>query len=259
MNFKQLHRQDNALLLCNVWDVPSAKQAQELGFKAIGTSSAAIATSLGYQDGEEMDFATLRFMVDRIVTNTSLPLTVDLEAGFSDNPLVTAQHIKSLAGLGVVGINIEDSVVAHSTNTRSLVDSEQFAHRLNKIMTILNEQDVDVFVNVRTDSFLLGVDNTLAETLVRIERYQAAGANGIFVPCILDITDITTCVQSTHLPINVMCMPQLADFDTLSQAGVKRISMGSFLYERVIEDNCRHFEQVMEQQSFNSLFPQSVS
>lgn len=257
MNFKALHQQNDALLLCNVWDVPSAKQAQTLGFKAIGTSSAAIASSLGYQDGEEMDFATLRFVVERIVSHTSLPLTVDIEAGFSRNPLVVIQHIKALAALGVVGINIEDSVVAHSTNTRSLIDSEQFAQRLEAITGSLVEQGIEVFINVRTDPFLLEQADALSETLSRIALYQAAGADGIFVPCIQDINDIKTCVNSTLLPINVMCMPQLSDFDTLTGIGVKRISMGSFLHEHLMENNRRRVELIMQQQSFDSLFNQA--
>ncbi|MCG7530277.1 isocitrate lyase/phosphoenolpyruvate mutase family protein [Psychrobium sp. MM17-31] len=254
MNFKQLHQQDDALLLCNVWDVTSAKQAQALGFKAIGTSSAAIATSLGYQDGEAMDFATLRFMVERIANNTSLPLSVDIEAGFSENPLVVVQHIKTLVELGVVGVNIEDSVVTHSTNTRSLVDSELFAQRLEHISMLLKEQGVDVFINVRTDPFLLNLDNALEETLSRLVRYQAAGANGIFIPCITEQSDISACVASTSLPINVMCMPQLVDFETLSALGVKRISMGSFLHEKLAKECHHHFKTVLEQQSFTSVF-----
>ncbi|MGB1297802.1 MAG: isocitrate lyase/PEP mutase family protein [Psychrobium sp.] len=254
MNFKQLHQQDSALLLCNVWDVPSAKQAQALGFKAIGTSSAAIASSLGYRDGEEMDFATLRFMVERIVTNTSLSLTVDLEAGFSDNPLVAVQHIKTLVELGVVGINIEDSVVTHSINTRSLVDIGLFAQRLEHISTLLKEQGVDVFINVRTDPFLLNFDNALEETLSRIARYHAAGANGIFIPCIEDINDIGECVAATHLPVNVMCMAQLPDFEELSAIGVKRISMGSFAFEKQVMYQRQLFASVINSGNFSSLF-----
>ena len=122
--FKSLHQQETPLLICNVWDAASAKTAESIGFSAIGTSSAAIAKMLGYNDGEEIPFEELLYLVKRIAKASSLPLTIDIEAGYSDDPVVTAQHIKSLAGVGVVGINIEDSKVEES---RCIKDAEQGA------------------------------------------------------------------------------------------------------------------------------------
>ncbi len=83
MVFKKLHNQNYPLLICNVWDVASAKIAEKLSFQAIGISSAAIATLLGYKDGENMSFSELSYLVKRIIAKTKLPLTVDLESGYS--------------------------------------------------------------------------------------------------------------------------------------------------------------------------------
>ncbi len=110
-NFKALHYQKTPLLIGNVWDVASTRIATKANFKAIGTSSAAIASMLGYQDGEVMDFSELLYIVQRISVNTKLPLSVDLESGYSRNPLVITEHIRQLAAVGVVGINLEDSIV----------------------------------------------------------------------------------------------------------------------------------------------------
>jgi 2-methylisocitrate lyase-like PEP mutase family enzyme len=110
MNFKELHCQAAPVLICNVWDVVSAKLAQKLGYQAIGTSSGAIAELLGYKDGEEMTFNELVYIVQRITKSIDVPLTVDFEAGYGRDPVGIAERIERLVNLGVVGVNLEDSL-----------------------------------------------------------------------------------------------------------------------------------------------------
>lgn len=251
MNFKELHRQQKPLLIANVWDIPSAKIAEELNFQAIGTSSSAISTLLGYKDGEEISFSELEYFVKRIITNTNLPLSVDLEAGYSKNPNEIANHIKRLANLGVVGINIEDSIVE---KTRTLVNTQDFSNLLSEVIEILRNENIEIFMNVRTDTFLLGNANTIEETITRIKYYENAGADGIFVPCIENFADIEAVVNSTTLPINVMCMPNLPDFDVLNKLGVKRVSMGNFIFDKMYKDYKVNLEKIQSQKSFSSTF-----
>ena len=232
MTFNELHSQNTPLLLCNVWDVPSAKMAESLGYHAIGTSSAAIAAQLGYNDGENMPFQDLYQVVTRIKNNTTLPLTVDIEAGYSRNPSQVYDHIESLLGLGIVGINIEDSLVKEE---RKLVDATEFAKLILYLRSRLNEEGRKLFINVRTDTFVLNVPDTLVETEKRIKLYDEAGADGIFIPCITKEADIQMLVEKTNLPINVMCMPDLPSFNKLKDLGIKRISMGDFLFAKVIK------------------------
>lgn len=111
MTFHELHQNADPLILCNVWDVASAKVAEKSGFQAIGTSSAAIASMLGYEDGEKIKFEELCYFVKKIAKSTSLPLSIDLEAGYSRTPTEIIKHIKILSTYGVVGINIEDSIL----------------------------------------------------------------------------------------------------------------------------------------------------
>jgi 2-methylisocitrate lyase-like PEP mutase family enzyme len=251
MEFKVLHQQNTPLLICNVWDVASTKAAEKLGFQAIGTSSAAIAALLGYQDGERMNFSELSYLVKRIIENTALPLSVDLESGYSREASEIADHIQGLADLGVVGINIEDSIV---NKERKLLHAEDFAKTISVIKRQLDNDAVGVFLNVRTDTFLLKQQNAIDETRKRIRLYEEAGADGIFTPCIEEEKDIKAVVESTSLPINVMCMPNLPNFKKLRELGVKRISMGNFLFEHMYRDFEHTLSEILNNQSFSLIF-----
>ena len=251
MEFKNLHHQNKPLLICNVWDVPSALLAEKLNFQAIGTSSSAIASILGYNDGEEMEFSEMEYFVERISSVSKLPLSVDLESGYARQPKEIAENIKRLANWGVVGINIEDSVVFKQ---RILLDENQFAQTLSKVRQFLEKANVNMFINVRTDTFLLGHPNAITETKKRIKLYENAGADGIFTPCIEKKTDIEKIVGSTDLPINVMCMPNLPNFDTLEKLSVKRISMGNFLFDKMYSGLEKITETVLMDKSFKSIF-----
>ena len=201
MDFNALHQQNQPLLLANVWDASSAQAAQQAGYQALGSSSAAIAAMLGYEDGEEMSFDELFYVVSRIKTVSELPLSVDLEAGYGATTSHIIDNIRRLAHLGVSGINLEDSHVVDST--RRLDDAERFAVKLQEI--------------------------TRAEDIIAI-------------------------VHHVRLPLNVMCMPELADFSTLSTLGVKRISMGNFIYAATQARLKDLLCQVQTQHSFSGVF-----
>lgn len=251
MNFKDLHEREDPILICNVWDVQSAITAQQLNFKAMGTSSGAIATMLGYNDGEETSFDELEYIVERITKSTDIPLTVDLEAGYSRKPEEIVENISRLAQLGVVGINIEDSVVSQK---REIVDVNEFSKTLHKICSQLTRQNIKMFVNVRTDAFLLGLPNPTQITLKRGKQYWEAGAQGLFVPCIEKEQDIEAITQLIDLPLNVMCMPNLPKFDTLKRIGVKRISMGNFVYNKMNKILESELTTIQNENSFQKLF-----
>lgn len=250
-DFKKLHQQTQPLLLGNVWDAPSAKCAQEAGYQAIGTSSAAIANLLGYEDGEQMPFSELAFMVQRIASASLLPLTVDIEAGYSKDADIIVDHIQQLAELGVVGINIEDSRV---DGERALIARDEFTRLLSHICLQLKARQIAIFINVRCDVFLLGSENAVEESIKRADAYQVAGADGLFFPCITQIDDIKAVVAATSLPVNVMSMPELPNFDLLTQLGVKRISTGNFAHETMYLGLGRQLREIKQQGSCAPLF-----
>jgi len=252
MNFTELHHQKAPLLIANVWDAGSAQAAQQAGYQALGTSSAAIAASLGYEDGEAMPFDELLYIVSRIKSASHLPLSVDIEAGYGQTAEQITTHIRRLAQAGVVGINLEDSHVVNGH--RQLDDARAFANALSGIRARLTAGHYQLFINVRTDTYLLNHLQALQETLLRGRLYQQAGADGFFVPCLTSLQDMAVISGEISLPLNVMCMPALAGFDCLAKAGVKRISMGNFVHS-VIQDKVKQLMlNIQIQRSFAGVF-----
>lgn len=250
--FKELHQNDELLLLGNVWSPQSAKIYEKLGYKALATSSSAVAHSLGYEDGENMSFDEYLYIVERILKSISIPLTVDLEGGYGKTVDAVVSNISKLAKIGAVGINIEDSFIVEGT--RKIADKEVFFEKLKSIISKLKEANIEMFINVRTDTFLLGLENPVEETLERIKLFEEAGVDGIFVPCITAENDIETIVNSTKIPVNVMCMPELPDFKTLQNLGVKRISSGNFVNGYIYKNLEEKGREIMHEQSFLPIF-----
>ncbi|MBI3218732.1 MAG: isocitrate lyase/phosphoenolpyruvate mutase family protein [Bacteroidetes bacterium] len=249
--FSQLHQNANPLVLGNIWDVNSAQLFEQAGYKAIGTSSHAVAKSMGYEDGENLPFEALVQLATRVTKVVNIPFTVDIEAGYSNTVNGIVENIKKLHDAGVVGINFEDTIPGA---TRLLRPAEEFQKILASVAESISKNNLHLFLNVRTDGFLLGMSTALAETLARIKSYQNSGANGIFVPCITAKDDIQEVVNATHLPINVMCMPQLPDFETLRSLGVKRISMGPFVQNLINKKTEEAITTILKDNNFSSLF-----
>jgi len=248
----EIHQQAEPLLIGNVWNVQSARMFEKNGYHALATSSAAIAETYGYEDGEEISFEDYLFMIRKIAQSTDLPLSVDLEAGYGDSVQQIVSNIKTLTDLGIAGINLEDSMV--NKGARTLLDAKVFAEKLKLICNQLRSEQTEIFINIRTDVFLLSIDNPLSEALARIDLYENTGVHGIFFPCITDLTQITRVVNATSLPVNVMCMPGLPDFSSLKQAGVKRISSGNFLNKHAYSELDKALDTIHEEQSFKRLF-----
>ena len=246
--FSQLHRHPTPFLLGNIWDVNSAKIFEANGYKAIGISSQAISNSLGYEDGEKLPFDSLLRLAERVVEVVRIPFTVDMEAGYSRTIDGIIRNIDQLHDAGVAGINLEDTIAG------KLQSAAEFQKILAAIAEHISRNNLRLFLNIRTDGFLLGMPTALTETLTRIKSYEEAGADGIFVPCITNAHDIKLIVQSTPLPINVMCMPDLPDFSELATLGVKRISMGGFFFNKVYDNAAKLARTINNDNNFSSIF-----
>ncbi len=248
--FVKLHQQEAPLLIGNFWDVNSARIFETNGFKAIATSSSAVAHSMGYEDGEQIPFEFLLQLAKKVAETAQIPCSVDMEKGYSRSVTGIVDNIKRLYDVGIVGINLEDTI----PGTRQLQDITEFQKTLGKISDLLIQENIKMFLNIRTDAFLIGIEKALPETVSRIKAYEQAGANGIFVPFISGKDDIERVTGSTHLPINVMCMPGLPSFEVLSGLGVKRISMGSYMHLATNMALEKKIKIVLQQQSFDGLF-----
>ncbi|MBU0911627.1 MAG: isocitrate lyase/phosphoenolpyruvate mutase family protein [Gammaproteobacteria bacterium] len=220
-SFFALHQQPEPLLLINIWDPASAVLAQQQGAKALGTSSAALAWSLGYPDGQQLPVAELLAAVQRILRVIQLPFTVDIEQGYSDEPTQVAELVLQLAELGVAGINIEDGTAT----------PELLCTKIRACRRLLNERAL--FINARTDVYLAQLaagPEAVSECRRRLALYQESGADGAFVPCLTDLAVAKQLSQHSSLPLNLMGWPEEATLQDLTQAGVKRLSAGPALF-----------------------------
>ena len=250
--FSRLHQQESPLLLGNAWNAHSARLLEKNGYAAIGTSSAAVAYSLGYEDDENIPFHELLSVVERITASINIPLSVDLEGGYSEQIVEVINHIEWLYHAGVAGINLEDSRV--SGGRREIATTEAFCGKLRAIRAQLEKKKIAMFINVRTDAWLLGLPCPLAETLGRIHAYEAAGANGIFVPYLYEEGEIRAITAATALPVNLLCREELPSFTRLAALGVKRISMGHHLFRSTYGGLETLLEKIRREGSFSALF-----
>lgn len=250
--FRKLHQESEPLFLGNVWNVQSAKIFEKLNFKAIGTSSAAIAHSLGYEDGEQISFDEYFYIIERIVKSVNIPVSVDLESGYGKTISEIVNHIEKLINIGVVGINLEDSFMENGE--RIILNKTDFYEKIKAITEELQSKNLDVFLNLRSDTFLLGLPNALEETIERIKLLETLKIDGIFLPCITNEREIKVITEQTNLPINVMCMPDLPDFETLKKLGVKRVSSGNFLNNKIYGNLETLIVETQKENSFKPVF-----
>lgn len=249
--FKDLHEAAGLFVLPNVWNAKSAVIFEEKKFPAIATSSAAVANSLGYADGQEMPFTDYLFIIERILASVKIPLSVDMEMGYGKSDEEICTNILQLTDLGVAGINIEDSII--NKTGRVLKDAQLFAKTIEHIKSKLVSKNLNLFLNVRCDTFILNVENKLQETIRRLKIYEAVGADGIFLPCIYTEPDITEAVSNAKLPLNVMCIPGLPGFEILHTLGVKRVSMGPFLFNKIYNDAGRLSDAIATNKNFSPI------
>lgn len=215
--FLALHRGERPLLLANGWDAASAKLFEKSGAPAVATSSAAVAWALGYPDGSALPTDELVAAVRRITRVLSVPLTVDIEDGYSDDAAAVATLAQRIADAGAVGINIEDGAEAPAL----------LADKIRAIRAAT--QSTPLFVNARTDVFLRGLapaGEAVAMTLERLHLYRDAGTDGVFVPGLAATDDARAVATAIPLPLNLMLVPKLPSVADLFAAGVRRISAG---------------------------------
>ncbi|MGL4233347.1 MAG: isocitrate lyase/PEP mutase family protein [Casimicrobium sp.] len=248
--FRRRHSEGAPLVLANAWDAGSACLMQSLGAEAIATTSAGLAWALGYADGHALPVAQHVAAIERIVRVIDLPLTVDVENGYGDDPNEVSANVEKFIDVGVVGINIEDGRDAPDVLCR----------KIEAMRAMTTKRGVDLFINVRTDVFLkqLAPGREIAETLARAQQYKEAGGDGLFVPLVCATSDIETLVRDQSLPLNVMACPGLPMLSELSRLGVRRLSAGSAIAHKVWATAKRAAATFLAEGSTDSLFADSV-
>ena len=217
--FRDLHR-SGLLILPNAWDGGSAALMRSLGAKAVATTSAGVAWSLGWPDGDALPVErVVQAAHDVVRAAQGLPVSVDFEGGYSDDPAEVAALAGRLVETGAQGINIEDGGGA----------PEALAAKIAAIRTAVGPE---LFINARCDLWLRGVgaaEGRVDEALRRAGIYAAAGADGFFAPGLVETAGIAALTAGTSLPVNLLAFPGLPGAEALERLGVRRLSAGSGL------------------------------
>ena len=223
---KQLHHNGKLLILPNIWDSLGAVMLESLGYPAVATASASIAFSNGYPDGEKISFNDLLFVLQKIVQSVKIPVTADIESGYAENNSILKENIRKLIDVGIAGINFEDS----HHNDKTIIPIETQCERIGLIRQTAIEMGMPLFINARTDVFLkanqLSDEEKLSEVIRRGKDYKDSGADGFYPILLKKKEDIETVIKEVTLPVNILLLPGIPDFEVLKIIGVVRLSLG---------------------------------
>jgi 2-methylisocitrate lyase-like PEP mutase family enzyme len=237
--FAALHHGERPFVLPNAWDVASGLLLQEAGFPAVATTSLGVNAVAGLPDasggGRDVALNLGRTLAGRL----RVPVTVDLEGGYSGDPAAVAALARELADAGVAGINLEDGLPGGGLRPAS-----QHVAVLSAVLAAAP----GLFVNARTDTYWLRTPEPperLGETLRRVGAYRDAGAHGVFVPGLTGHRDTAAVAARAGVPLNVLWQPGTRLTD-LAAAGVARVSTGSALYRAALGAALRAAAQARE-------------
>jgi 2-methylisocitrate lyase-like PEP mutase family enzyme len=221
LSFHRLHAPGQIVILPNAWDAGTARLIETAGAKAIATSSAAVAWASGYPDGNALPPAVLRRSIELIVRAIKVPLSVDSEGGYSDDPAAVGENLGAFIDAGAVGVNLEDGTGGPELLCAKIEAARRSSERAG----------IRLFINARVDALLRKLvprEQAIDETIARARRYIAAGCDGIFVPMLSDRKEIETVVRAIDpVPLNVMAVPGLPAAGELRSLGVRRLSAGA--------------------------------
>ena len=225
--FHQLHHNNQMLVLPNIWDTLGAALLEDSGYDAVATASASVAFANGYDDGEQIPFDELLRILAKIAGSVSIPVTADIESGFSNSLTGLKENIIKVINTGVVGINIED----FDSQTNTLFDIATQCKKIALIKQTAAEIKIPIFINARTDVYIepnssATATEKLNEALKRGQAYIDAGADGFYPIAVKKEYDIQYLVSSLPCPVNILATQGVPDLVTLRNIGVARVSLG---------------------------------
>ena len=218
-HFLDLHVKGEPLLMPNPWDAGSARVLASLGFRALATTSAGFANTLGRSDGSVTRDEALAHSA-AVVEAVDVPVSADLENGFADDPHGVAKTVRKASGVGLAGCSIEDST------GRADDPIYNIGHAAERVAAAVEAAGHGFVLTARAENFLHGRTD-LAETIARLQKYQEAGAHVLYAPGITTAEQIRAVVSSVDRPVNVLALPGVPPVSELAELGVARISVGS--------------------------------
>jgi len=251
--FRAMHRGPRVLLLHNVWDVASARIIEEAGYDAIATTSAGVAFSLGYPDGERIPRKEMLARIARIVKAVRVPVSADVEAGYGRRPEDAAQTAREVIEAGAIGVNFEDSI---DDPAHPLLDLSLQIERIHAIREAALKSGVLLVLNARTDTYLLEVgppEKRYDDTVRRLAAFRDAGADCVFAPGLKDAQTIRRLVADVKCPLNILAGPGSPTINELEQLGVARVSLGSSTMRATLGLLKRAAKELLNQGTYSSL------
>jgi 2-methylisocitrate lyase-like PEP mutase family enzyme len=224
--FLALHSGPTPLLIPNPWDVGSARVLASLGFQALATTSSGFAATLGQLDGSVTRDQALSHAA-AIAAATDLPVSADLENCFADDPAGVAETIELATRTGLAGCSIEDFT---GNDDDPIYDLSLAAERVAAAAEAAHSGPVPLVLTARSENYLHGRPD-LADTITRLQAFQAAGADVLYAPGVFTAEDVREVIAAVDRPINVLALPGGPDVADLAALGVARISVGgAFAY-----------------------------
>src|SRR5947208_5449487 len=220
--FRALHEGPEPLLIPNAWDAGSAKLLVSMGFRAVATTSSGFAASLGRLDGQTMDDEALANAAVIVKAAGAVPVSADLENGYTDEPGKLRVTLLNALGIGLSGASIEDYT---GRPDDPLYDLKFAAERIEAAATVAHRGPTRMVLTARAENFVRGRPD-LADTIARLQAYQEAGADVLFAPGLTDLADIRSVVSSVDRPVNVLALPGGPTVAELAELGVRRVSVG---------------------------------
>ncbi|MFD7375663.1 isocitrate lyase/PEP mutase family protein [Streptomyces mirabilis] len=237
--FRALHIPGRPLVLPNAWDTASARLVEEAGAAAVATTSAGLAWDLGTADGDRLDRDRALGAVARVAAAVRVPVSADIESGYAKDAAGVGDTIRAVLAAGAVGVNIEDALYGREGGGEGddgedagdggrgpLRPVAEQAERIAAARAAADAAGVPLFINARIDTVLRGAGG-VEETLERAAAFLAAGADGIFVPGVVDPGTVKSLVAGVEGPLNVLAGPGAPSVAELAALGVARISTGS--------------------------------
>ena len=224
--FRVLHAADALFVMPNPWDVGSARLLAACGFEALATTSAGFAWALGRLD-QTVTREELVAHVAQLTAATALPLNVDSERCYPDDPGGIAETVALLADAGAAGFSIED----YDPVSGSVDEVGVAAERVGEAVEATRRLSEPMLLTARAENHIRGVDD-LDDTIARLLAYRDAGADALYAPGLTDLQQIAAVVDAVQLPLNVLVLPGGPTVADLAGVGVRRVSTGSLLAGR---------------------------
>jgi 2-methylisocitrate lyase-like PEP mutase family enzyme len=254
-----LHHNGNLLILPNVWESLGAATLEDIGYPAVATASGATAFSNGYHDGEKIPFNDLLNILQRIVNSVNVPVTADIESGYAEDNATLAENIRRVIGIGIAGINFEDS----HHDEQKLIPIDEQCEKIFLIKKVSTEMGMPLFINARTDVYIkrnnLSDEEKLSQTLLRGKAYKDAGANGLYPIFLKDKNAISTIIKEVDLPVNILLLPGIPNFNELKEIGVARLSLGPGFLKVAINAMKNVAEKLLNFDGMNEITQNPVS